>query len=96
LAGALMLLAVGLVLRYGPAKSRPIHWVSFGTALIVGSWIVMSIGFTAYLKFIASYESVFGNLATLVVLMGYIYLSAVVFLAGAQVDAIVRRRVENA
>jgi membrane protein len=90
-AGALMLLAVGLLLRYGPATRRPMHWVSFGTLLIIGAWIVMSIGFGAYLRFVASYESVFGNLATVVVLTGYIYLSAVVFLGGAQVDAITRR-----
>jgi membrane protein len=93
--GALMLLAVGLLLRYGPARPRPMQWVSFGTVLIVGTWILTSIGFGAYLRFVASYESVFGNLATIVVLMGYIYLSAVVFLAGAQVDALVRRRVES-
>jgi membrane protein len=94
-AGALMLLAVGLLLRDGPAARRPIHWVSFGTLLVVGSWIVMSLAFGAYLRFVASYESVFGNLATVVVLMGYLYLSAVVFLAGAQVDALVRRRIDG-
>jgi membrane protein len=95
IAGGLMLLAVGLLLHYGPVERRPIHWVSFGTLLVVGSWILMSLAFVVYLKFVASYESVFGNLATVVVLMGYIYLSAVVFLAGAQVDALVRRRVDG-
>jgi membrane protein len=94
-AGALMLLSVGLLLRHGPATRRPIHWVSFGTLLVVGSWIVMSLAFVGYLEFVASYESVFGNLATVVVLLGYLYLSALVFLAGAQVDALVRRRVDG-
>ena len=37
----------------------------------------------------------FGNLATIVVLMGYIYLSSLVFLGGAQVDAITRKQVES-
>lgn len=96
LAGALMLLGVGLLLRYCPAKERPIHWVSFGTLTIIGSWIAMSLAFGLYLRFVADYGSVFGNLATVVILMGYVYLSTVVFLAGAQVDAIVRRRVEGA
>lgn len=96
LAGGLMLVAVGLLLRHAPAKTRPIQWVSFGTLLIIASWIAMSLAFAGYLRFVASYESVFGNLATIVVLMGYIYLSTVVFLAGAQLDALVRRRVEGA
>jgi membrane protein len=95
LAGLLMLAAVGLLLRHAPAKMRPLQWVSFGTMLIIGSWIAMSLAFAGYLQFIANYESVFGNLATVVVLLGYIYLSSVVFLAGAQLDALVRRRVEG-
>lgn len=94
-AGALMLLAVGLLLRYGPAKRRPMTWVSFGTVLVVGSWILMSIAFGVYLRLVAAYGSVFGNLATLVVLMGYLYLSSTTFLAGAQIDALIRRRVES-
>lgn len=92
LAAALMLLAAGLLLRFGPAKRRPLGWVTFGSVLAVGLWVAMSIGFGAYLRFVASYSTVFGNLATVVVLMGYVYLSSVAFLAGAQVDAIVRRR----
>jgi membrane protein len=92
LAGAFVLVAVGLMLRHGPAKVRPIKWVSFGTLLAIGSWIAMSIGFGAYLRFVADYASVFGNLATVVILLGYVYLSATAFLAGAQVDALVRER----
>jgi membrane protein len=95
LAGVFMLLAVGLLLRYCPAKERPIEWVSFGSLAIIGSWIASSLLFAVYLRFIADYGSVFGNLATVVILLGYLYLSAVVFLAGALIDAIVRRRVEG-
>jgi membrane protein len=95
LAGVLMLVAVGLLLRFSPAKERPIEWVSFGTLAIIGSWLAMSLVFVLYLRFVADYGSVFGNLATVVILLGYLYLSAVVFLAGALIDAIVRRRVEG-
>jgi membrane protein len=95
-AGALMLLSIGLLLRHGPATRRPVRWVSFGSMLVMVSWLLMSLGFVGYLKFVASYESVFGNLATVVVLLGYLYLSSLVFLAGAQVDALVRRRVDGA
>jgi membrane protein len=95
LAGALMLLAVALILRYGPAKRLPITWVSLGTLSVIGSWIVTSIGFVAYIRLVASYQSVYGNLATVVVLGAYVYLSAVAFLAGAEVDAIVRSEVER-
>jgi uncharacterized BrkB/YihY/UPF0761 family membrane protein len=34
-------------------------------------------------------------MATIVVLFAYIYISSIVFFAGAQVDAIIRRRIEG-
>ena len=51
----------------------------------------MSLGFGVYLREIADYNSIFGGLATVVVLIAYLYASAVVFLGGVQVDALVRR-----
>jgi len=53
-------------------------------------WIVMSIGFGVYLSDVADYNSIFGGLATVVVLIAYLYAAAVVFLGGVQVDALVR------
>jgi membrane protein len=92
---ALLTLCVGLLVRYGPAVRQPVRWVSFGSLLVIGAWILASLAFGFYLRNIASYGSVFGNLATVVVLMGYIYLSVLVFLGGAQVDSMVRAEVHG-
>ena len=93
--GALLGAATALTVRLAPDGYQPAGWVSVGTAIVVGAWIVASILFGLYIRYIASYGSIFGNLATIVILFGYIYISAIVFFAGAQVDAIVRRRVEG-
>ena len=55
-----------------------------------GRLAAMSLGFGFYLRDIADYNSIFGGLATVVVLIAYLYASAVVFLGGVQVDALVR------
>jgi membrane protein len=89
-AAGLLAFAVGLLVHYAPGVSRPLPWVSFGTLLVIGGWVAMSIGFWLYLTRIADYESVFGHLATVIVLMAYLYALATVFLAGAQIDASVR------
>lgn len=88
-------LATALTVRLAPDGYQPKGWVTVGTAIVVGSWILASIVFGLYVRFLASYGSIFGNLATLVVLFIYIYISTIVFFAGAQVDAIIRRRVEG-
>lgn len=91
-AGALLLLAVGLLVHYGPNCPQPLAWVSLGAVLVMVSWIAMSAAFLVYLTTVASYGSVFGNLATFVVLTGYLYASAITFLAGVQMDALLRER----
>ena len=46
--------------------------------------------FGLYVTQVADYNSIFGSLATVFVLLSYLYVSSVAFLIGAEVDAIVR------
>lgn len=94
-AAALLTAAVALTLHYALEAPQSVGWLSVGTAIIVAVWVAASILFGIYIRYIASYGSVFGNLATVVVLFAYVYISAIVFFAGAQVDAIIRRRVDG-
>lgn len=92
LALLLLLVAVGLMVRTGPDVDRPFRWVSFGALVVVASWAVMTGLFGLYLTEIADYGSVFGNLATIFVLIEYLYLSSVVFVGGLLVDYLVQER----
>jgi membrane protein len=92
LAAALVGIAVAGFVRFGTATRQPVPWVSFGTALVMTAWVLASILYGIYVTYVASYESVFGHLASVIVLLFYIYASSLVFLAGVQVDACVRER----
>jgi membrane protein len=89
---ALLMFAVGLVVRAAPAVKRPLHWVSFGALVSVGAWAVMSLAFGLYLTQVADYASIFGNLATVFVLLEYLFLAAIAFLAGLVVDSLVQKK----
>jgi membrane protein len=95
LAAFLLGLATALTVRLAPDAYQPTEWVSIGTAIVVGAWVIASVIFGIYIRVFASYGSIYGNLATVVILLVYIYISTIVFFAGAQVDAIIRRRVEG-
>ncbi len=95
-AAVLLGLAVGLLVHQGPDRAQPLGWVSVGAVTIVGAWVLMSLTFGLYLSSAASYGSIYGALATVVVLMAYLYGSAIVFLAGIQVDALLRDRGSDA
>ena len=87
---ALLLLVVGLLVRHAPATPQRLPWVSRGATLVIISWMLVSLVFYLYLTELASYESVFGSLAAIIVAMAYLYVSTTVFLFGAQLDAIIR------
>jgi membrane protein len=87
---ALLLVVVGVMVRFAPNCSRPLHWVSFGALVTVFGWAVMSTGFWWYATRIADYESIFGSLTTVIVVMTYLYASVIVFLTGVQMDALVQ------
>ncbi len=88
---ALMVLALGLLIRFGPASHQTVRWASLGTGLVVVAWVATSALFGWYVSSVASYTSVYGNLASIIILLTYLYLSSIVFLAGTQVDALVRK-----
>jgi membrane protein len=92
LAAGVLAVGVGLLVRFGSATRQPLPWVSVGTGFVLAAWVLTSIGFGLYVTYIASYGSVFGHLATLFVLLLYVYLVANAFLVGIQLDACVRER----
>jgi membrane protein len=93
---ALLFAAVGGLVHYAPSQRRHLAWVSLGTTLVVAAWVGTSIVFTLYVTDVADYNSIFGNLATVIIVFEYLYLSACAFLTGAQLDKILHDRVNRA
>ena len=92
---ALLIVVVGVLVRFAPNCSRPLHWVSFGALVVVVGWALMSAGFYTYATQVADYESIFGSLATVIVTMTYLYASTIVFLTGVQMDALVQEGIAS-
>jgi membrane protein len=90
----LLFLVVTIVVRFAPDTRRPVRWVSFGGVLVIFGWVVMSLLYGFYISSLADYASIFGSLAVVMVTMSYIYLSAIVFLSGVQLDSLVRDQVD--
>ncbi|OAI40256.1 hypothetical protein AYO39_01675 [Actinobacteria bacterium SCGC AG-212-D09] len=90
LAVGFLSLAVGLLVHVAPATHQPLPWVSLGTTIVTVWWVIVSVGFYFYLTRVASYASVFGSLASVIVVIAYLYISTTAFLFGAQLDAIIR------
>lgn len=90
----LLLLAIATIIRFVPAKKRPMEWVSIGSIACAICWIVATIGFAAYISSV-SYSSFYGAFASIVLLLIYLHLAAVAFLIGAVADAQLRELVDG-
>ena len=90
LALVLMSVTVALIVHYAPSERHPWEFVSLGTAIVVAAWAGTSVAFGLYVTQIADFGSIYGNLATIVIVFEYLYLASAAFLTGALLDSIVR------
>lgn len=83
--------AVNVLIRFAPAEHRSEGWVSLGTAFIVLAWVAASLIFRWYVTSVASFRSTWGSFVAALILTGYLYTSAIVFLVGVQADELIRK-----
>jgi membrane protein len=83
----LLTLTVATVYRIAPDVEQRFRFVTPGAFLAVLAWFGASLGFNFYVRTVSNYSAVYGSVGTLVVLLLYFYLSAVVLLLGAEINA---------
>lgn len=81
-------LALGLLYRVGPDRDAPaVKWLSLGSIVAAVTWVVASVGFSLYVDKFGSYAKTYGALAGVVVLLLWFWLTALVVLLGAEINA---------
>ena len=91
LAAALLLAVVG-ILRLGPCGTRHDRRAEMiGAGVAVAIWIAASGLFGVYVSRFGNYGAAWGSLSAVIVLLTWLWLTAVALLAGAQVEAEVVR-----
>jgi membrane protein len=84
----LVALALAFIYRYGPSRSKPKwRWVTWGSAFAALAWIVGSVLLSWYAANFGSYNQTYGSLGAAIGLMIWLWLSMIVILVGAALDA---------
>jgi membrane protein len=92
-----LLLAVGiaidLVYRSGPSREKAKwRWLTWGSAFAVIAWLLMSLAFTWYAASFGRFNETYGSLGAVIGFMIWLWLSNVVLLIGAQINAEIEHR----
>jgi membrane protein len=85
--GVLLVAGLAVLYRYAPDRDEPRWtWVSWGSGIATLLWILASIGFSIYVNSFGNYNKTYGALAGIIILMFWLYLTAVIVLVGAELN----------
>ena len=88
--------AAATLYRYGPDRRRAQwKWITPGTVFAAVIWLVLTFGFGLYVSKFGNYNKTYGSLATVVILVTWLYLSAYVFLFGAELNSELEHQTEK-
>ncbi len=84
-----LLLAFALIYNFAP-NHEPFEWkwITPGTLIAVVLWILFSIAFRIYLSYFDTYAATYGSLGAVIILLLWLYITALVILIGGAVNAI--------
>ena len=85
---AVLTFLLALIYRYGPSREQARwQWVSWGSAFAAVTWLIASIAFSYYVANFGSYNKTYGTLGAVIGLMTWIWISTIIVLLGAELDA---------
>jgi membrane protein len=73
--------------RFGPAREKARwEWITPGSLFTAVSWLLLTILFGIWVTFVSDYSATYGSLGATVGLLTWMYLSAYVFVVGAELN----------
>ena len=81
-------LALAVIYRHGPSREKPQwRWITWGSATAAVAWVATSVLFSWYVASFGSYNKTYGSLGAVIAFMTWIWLSVIIVLMGAELDA---------
>ena len=88
---ALLLFAAGIaatLYRYAPSRENARwEWITPGSLFTALTWVLLTLGFGYYVTNVADYNATYGSLGAVIALLTWMYLSAYVFVIGAELNS---------
>ncbi len=85
-----IMFVLALLFYFAPNVKQSFRWVSPGSIFATVAWIALLFGFRYYAT-VANPGSAYGTVGSVVVLMFFLYVSSIIFITGAEVNAIIAR-----
>ncbi len=71
-------------------KKHRWEWITPGSIVAIVLWLLLTRGFRLYLEYFNSYNKAYGSLGAVIILMLWLYLTAIVIMIGGVINAVLR------
>ncbi|WP_050980034.1 YihY/virulence factor BrkB family protein [Sinorhizobium sojae] len=91
----LLVLGAGIMVlyRYGPSRDPgKLKWLTWGVGFSLVSWLAASVLFSYYIDNFANYNATYGTLGAAIGFMLWIWLSTLIVIVGAELNAVLERK----
>jgi membrane protein len=80
--------ALAVIYRYAPSRETPRwRWITWGSAIAALLWLIISGAFSWYAANFGQFNQTYGSLGAIIGFMTWLWISAIVILLGAEIDA---------
>ncbi len=86
----LLLMAISLIYYLAPVKQKSFRFFSPGSMLATFLIVITTLGFNFYVDHFSSYNALYGSLATLMIVLVWIYINAISLIVGFELNASIR------
>jgi membrane protein len=81
------LVGVAFVYYLAPATRERWRWITPGAVLALGLFLALSYGLRLYVQYFGNFSATYGSIGGVILLMMWFYLTSVILLLGAEVNA---------
>lgn len=89
---AVMSIVLAFLYKFAPNKHFPFKEVIIGALIATVLWQLVSLGFSFYVANFGSYSATYGSLGGLIVLMLWFFLTGLILVVGAEINAVMHKR----
>ncbi|NLU23196.1 MAG: YihY/virulence factor BrkB family protein [Clostridiales bacterium] len=87
--GVYMFISLALLYLLSQGRKRPLREAMPGAGLSLCVWMALSLGFSFYVERMAHYAELYGSIATIIVVLLWLYMSGMVMIMGAEFNGVV-------
>ena len=92
----IMAISLGVLYQLALGQRRPLREVLPGVGSSLAAWMLLSMAFSYYVENVAQYARLYGSIATIVVVLLWLYMSGQVLILGAELSAALAQQKKNA